>query len=228
MNLVIIFLLFSTGCVTASAQRSTFSNSIPVVFISYSPLFDQVCERTFGQKIPPVAKVEGPRRQYELIAQWQKDSPYFFNVLINRIGRGYPRKEETVSLTSCNILSVSDPVMIPLKRWLVSLGGREPLYGFSDVVFHELLHRYLSANFDINKSALIRKYQKENQQVLAHIHLMALQKMIYIDLRRNDLIKWLNHDYNELIGGDYKRAWEIVNTIESYQALVNELPLMTK
>tara|TARA_B110001454_G_C12722586_1_gene435441 strand:+ start:7359 stop:7508 length:150 start_codon:yes stop_codon:yes gene_type:complete len=47
-----------------------------------------------------------------------------------------------------------------------------------------------------------------------------------MDLKRGDLVAWLSHDYNELIGGDYKRAWEIVNTVEGYQAFVNELPLM--
>tara|TARA_B110001454_G_C12722586_1_gene435440 strand:+ start:6918 stop:7358 length:441 start_codon:yes stop_codon:yes gene_type:complete len=146
--------------------------------MSYSSLFDQVCENIFHQPILLPAKTEGHRRQIEFINQWQKDSPFFFRALVRRLGRGFIRKEETISLTSCNIPSVSDPILIPLKRWLIALGGKEPIYGFSDVVFHELLHRYLSYSYNINKSALIRKYQKENQQVLAHLHLMAVQKMI--------------------------------------------------
>ena len=220
-----VFIIFNRLRDTSSCKSD---NKRSCFYLSYSFLFDQVCEKISGQKIPLAAKAEGPKRLDEFTRQWQKDSPDFFRVLIKQTGRSFERKEETVSLTSCNIPSVSDPILIPLKRWLISLGGSEPLGGFSDVVFHELLHRFLTSNFDANKSALIKKYKNENQQVLTHLHLMALQKMIYVELKRNDLIAWLDHDYNQLIGGDYKRAWEIVDSIEGSQAFVDELPSMAR
>lgn len=203
-------------------------NQIPRIYFSYGILFDQVCEGLSKQTIPSPAKMEGSKKINEFISVWEKNSPDFFKVLLLKVGRGFKRSEESVTLTSCNVPGVSDPIIIPLKRWLVSLGGHEPMYGFSDVVFHELLHRYLASNFDANKSLLLKKYKKESPQVLAHLHLMALQKMIYTELNRQELIAWLDHDYNQLIGGDYKRAWEIVNVIEGQKVFVDELPAMIK
>lgn len=226
MQFLIISMLFLTSCATLGPANS--EPKIPKVFFSYSFLFDQVCEKMTGQTIPMAVKTEGPMRIEEFKSQWKIDSPAFFQVLTNKIGRGFVRAEETVSLTSCNIPSVSDPILIPMKRWFASLGGKEPMYGFSDVIFHELLHRYLTSNFDADKSVLIKKYKAERQQVLSHLHSMALQKMIYSDLKRTDLLKWLDRDYNELIGGDYRRAWEIVNSIEGYDVFVSELPTMLK
>lgn len=226
MPVLIISLLFLTAC--ATPVHAIPAPKTPTIYISYSFLFDQVCEKISSQKIPLAAKTEGPARLDEFVKQWRKDSPDFFRILVNRIGRGFERNEETVSLTSCDIPGVSDPILISLKRWLVSLGGHEPMYGFSDVVFHELLHRYLASNFDANKSILLKKYKNEGPQVLTHLHLMALQKMIYTELKRNDLLTWLDHDYNQLIGGDYKRAWDIVSSIESPEAFMNELSTMSK
>jgi hypothetical protein len=92
---------------------------------------------------------------------------------------------------------------------------------FIDLVFHELTHTWVSEN--LGKSKLLEKYKSEERVVKNHLHLLAVQNFIYVKLGRADLVELLARK-NRIIGGDYLRAWEIVQ-IEGYQAFMDELPV---
>lgn len=59
--------------------------------------------------------------------------------------------------------------------------------------------------------------------VREHIHLKAIQKMVYIKLERTDLLAMIDQLYRENQGPYYKHAWEIVNDIESLEVVVNDI-----
>lgn len=122
-------------------------------------------------------------------------------------------------------MSMSQPLMVNTKRFLKSYSNTEspsPIHGFVDVTFHELIHNFLDENFDPSRSILIKKYKNEDDSVLAHIHLMALQKALYNNLNRPEMIEWIEVFYKQ-IGKSYLRSWEIVNKLENYQEFVKEV-----
>lgn len=99
---------------------------------------------------------------------------------------------------------------------------------FVALLHHELLHHLLdnTEGEDFKEfSKLMQKYdallkKTENAKedsfvvstdnVLAHIHLMALQKTTYEKLGRSDLLAEAENTYLNVIGGAYAKAWEIV------------------
>jgi hypothetical protein len=117
------------------------------------------------------------------------------------------------------------PLLINGRSFLKSATHGDPNTDtyFVGVSSHELFHNFVGENLDW-PSPLIKKYQEQGEAgiVLNHLHLMALQKAIYLKLGRT-------HELDELIANDahigpgYRRAWEIVNSVEGYQPFVSEL-----
>ncbi|MGE3758063.1 MAG: hypothetical protein AB7H97_09910 [Pseudobdellovibrionaceae bacterium] len=68
---------------------------------------------------------------------------------------------------------------------------------FADLVFHELLHTWISENVKF-PTPLYNKYQNEERAVRNHLHLMALQKYIYTALNRDDLVKMIDRQYSNM------------------------------
>ncbi len=58
--------------------------------------------------------------------------------------------------------------------------------------------------------------------MLAHIHLMALQRAVYEQLGRQDLLKEAAHGYLDIIQGSYAEAWKIVDK-EGVKPFLDEL-----
>ena len=95
-------------------------------------------------------------------------------------------------------------------------------YVFISTIYHEILHNYIDSFLPKNTPLLI-KYKNEPPGVLNHLHLLALEKTIYLQLgwksKLNEIIKKDESLPNE----DYKRAWEIINKNESSEKFVSEL-----
>jgi CRISPR/Cas system endoribonuclease Cas6 (RAMP superfamily) len=103
------------------------------------------------------------------------------------------------------------------------MGARpvRPDYAFADLVFHELLHTWLVEHRPA-VTPLLTKYAAEPPPLLAHLHLMALQKHVYTQLGRTEMLAWISAQYPRM-RGVYPRAWQIVNEIEGYEAFIAEL-----
>lgn len=52
---------------------------------------------------------------------------------------------------------------------------------------------------------------------------MAIQKMVYLRLNRQDLLAMIDEEYREFCGPEYKRAWEVVNDIEGYETVIQDI-----
>lgn len=198
----------------------------PSLFMSYSGIFDQVCAQRSGYEIKSEWVREAVSRRPEFQAAWDKAAPDLVGTMIRTVGRGFKRKEMTVTLSVCNHVPISNPFLLNLRHFLESTSGERdpaPMSGFVDVVFHELIHNYLVGNFDVRKSAFMKEYRDESPSVLSHLHLMALQNSVYLKLNRPEMLKWLDTHYTKHIGGDYARAWMIVNELRGYEPFVEEL-----
>jgi hypothetical protein len=72
-------------------------------------------------------------------------------------------------------------------------------------------------------SSFRRKYADEDPVVLSHLHVMALQKFVLLKMGRVEELKHVAAGYRASKNLAYKRAWEIVDQVEDYQAFVKEL-----
>lgn len=95
---------------------------------------------------------------------------------------------------------------------------------FVSMTHHELLHSLVDniVNDKFSQSSvLLEKYKNEHFNVLAHLHLMAIQKSVNEKLNDKELIQATDQLYS-YISGDYARAWEIVR-IEGPEKFLTEL-----
>src|SRR6188472_3321239 len=100
----------------------------------------------------------------------------------------------------------------------------KPILYFQGIVFHELLHTYVNSILGWSGSTpLLTKYANEPDGVRRHLHLDAIQKLVYQKLgRAADLAAIVESD-GANFGPDYRRAWQIVNDLEDARAFAAEL-----
>jgi len=193
----------------------------PKLFFSYSYAYDDFCSPY--NPVDEVWSEEANRREQEFADLWEQDAPQFFKQLFAEFGKGFSRQEYTATLSVCpGKPSYSNPIVLKINPYLKSFKPEmpmRPLFTFSDLVFHELLHTWIVEN--LKSSALLKKYVNEEQSVRNHLHLMAVQILIYKGLGRQDLLAWLEMQYPRM-RGPYSRAWEIVNQ-EGYEVFIEEL-----
>lgn len=172
-------------------------------------------------------KKELDKQLPDLMKAWEHNSSLFFEQLFSYFGRGFKNLKRTASLYLSHNASYGSNRFLILglrhyldpKDWSNDLSKQDH---FCDLVFHELLHVWVDDNIRTD-SFLRTKYCKERADVLDHIHLMALQKMIYLNLNRHDLIDAIDRAYRNFSTKDYQRAWEIVNDIEGYETVIQDI-----
>lgn len=195
----------------------------PKLFFSYSFLYDDICAG--NNPVDDQWAAEASAREGEFAALWEAQAPVLMGALISEFGRGFTRKEMSVTLSVCPAAaSLSNPLVLNVSRFMKSYMQQYPVrpdFAFVDLLFHELLHTWVVEGWP-ESSALLAKYKDESRSVRNHLHLMAVQKLIYLKLGRQDLLQWIGSNYSRMPGG-YGRAWDIVNRIEGHEAFVAEL-----
>jgi hypothetical protein len=220
MKLLFAFVVLLSGVAHAE------SPVLPTLFFEYSWLYDSVCSNTPERKIDPAWADEAKRRTPEFTATWSQAGPVLFGKVFEMFGRGFQRKEFTATLSVCPAPSYSNPLILNVTRFLRSYMGTRPVRSndsFNDLVFHELLHTWLSENLGF-PTPLIQKYENEEPTVRSHLHLMAMQKYIYSNLNRQDLLNLIDSQYQNMPVPAYNRAWKIVSQIEGYEPFIAEIP----
>jgi hypothetical protein len=118
--------------------------------------------------------------------------------------------------------------MINMRPYLVATakGPVIPLRVFSNTVFHETLHRYVAECLDMlpaRSTPLLEKYRSDPPGVLNHLHLFAIETMVYRKLgREKDLDVIIAFAQTLKSGALLKRAREIVAE-EKPDSFVREL-----
>lgn len=159
----------------------------------------------------------------EINKEWDKNGAALLTATTQLFNIPFTRKELSVNFIACNtaFMGMSYPLTISLHQFLKSTtDAPRSLTYLNLVIYHELLHRYLYADIPTPKDTppLLKKYESEGRVVLAHLHLLAIQKYVYHSLGRDAEFE----EELERLSGDYKRAWEIVSA-EGYMAFVNEI-----
>lgn len=162
-----------------------------------------------------------------LLSSWNQQAPMLFGAVFSCFNCGFKQKNRTSIITLGNSWSYGSKsfLILGLFYYLDSVPWKSSITkedAFAMLVFHELLHIWVDDNVG-NKSALLTKYGNEHLHVREHIHLMAIQKMVYHKLNRPDMIQELDESYRKFSMAEYRRAWEIVNDIEGYKTVIQDI-----
>ena len=196
---------------------------VQLVF-GYVP-FDQSCERWRNTKIEPQWYEELKTKIKALQDYWDQEAPMLLEATIAEITKPFRYKEMLATLTLCPIQSMSRPLLINIRPFLDGPTQQQsrPLFLFSALVFHELLHTYVIEARSPGISALLERYKSEEPVVKNHLHLMAVMKMVYLKLGREEQLQQIIEKDRDIGNPAYGRAWQIVNDIEGHDAFVHEL-----
>ena len=225
MSIFSIFVINVDNCATAQSQISYPKLTFKYDWRSY--LIDAVGRLYFKTTVNAGYRNQLTKQLPLFTKVWQQNAPLLFNEIFSVFKRGFKQNKRTA------IVYLSHNASYGSKRFLV-LGLRYYLDSeswnlaatrqdvFVDLVFHELLHVWVDENIG-DKSQLLAKYRNEHQDVREHLHLMALQKMVYLKINRPDMLAMIDHSYRTLASPEYRRAWEILNDIEGYEIVINDI-----
>src|SRR5215216_5854111 len=134
-------------------------------------------------------------------------------------------------LTVCpSVSSKSDPLLLNVRLWMSGAEMPQPLWVFSLLTYHELMHHYVRPI--LTSSELLKKYPAEPPATRQHLHVLALEKLALVKLGKQAELKYWDAEYRSGYFAQslpaYKRAWEIVNDIEGYEAFIRELSSIPK
>jgi hypothetical protein len=196
---------------------------VPLVF-GYLP-FDQSCEQWRNTKIERQWYEELKTKIKAFQDYWDQEAPLLLATAISTINKPFPYQEILATLTLCPIRSMSRPLLINVRPFLDGPTQQRPrpMFLFSALLFHELLHTYVIGALPQGQSLLLERYKGEEPVVKNHLHLMAVMKMVYLQLDREGQLQQIIEKDREIDNPAYERAWQIVNDIEGYQAFVQEL-----
>jgi hypothetical protein len=215
--------LIACVLVTATGAFGEQYPHVQLVF-GYVP-FDQSCERWRNTKIEPQWYEELKTKIKAFQDFWDHEASMLLATTIAVINKPFPYKEMLATLTLCPIQSMSKPLLINIRPFLDGPTQQKPrpMFLFSALLFHELLHTYVIGAHSQGASALLGRYKHEDSTVKNHLHLMAVMKMVYLKLDREEQLQQIIKRDSEIDNPAYRRAWQIVNEIEGHDAFVQEL-----
>ena len=224
-RLALVIFAIGIFCSTpAVAQRANY----PEVSFEYSPIFDVTCAEVTKQAVEPAAITELNDRLDSFRDSWRKEAPQLFKATVKVTKVPFQFRETRAALSLCRgFSSMSNPLLINVRFFLVATRGENvvPMTQFSNLIFHEVLHRYVSERIKGlpgTTTPLLTKYRDEPLFVRNHLYLFAIMDEVYRQLgRQKDLDAVIAWEQTVKSAPITKRAREIV-AIEGAENLIRE------
>lgn len=188
--------LCSALLVATCTVTSALDAQVPVVDILYPPggsLLDRLCKHDLNVPVDEKELQAAVQQRSDFQKQWDVEGPSYINAAVGEIGLEFPYREMQATLTVCLPASTSVPLIVDVRPFLPSTIKSSPAWEFPEIVFHELMHSYISPVYA--GSALMKKYRDEPATTKYHLHVMAIEKMTFLKLNRPDRLKVIDHDY---------------------------------
>jgi hypothetical protein len=220
-NSALLFLILGLVCSNASALEAGY----PLIYFQYSPAYDSKYCPT-AHEITPEWVASAQTVVSSLQSAWDLEAPVLLGAVAKTI-RPFRTRGEIAGLFLCrDLVSFSYPLFISAWPFIPeAMNGKPlPLSHIKFITFHEVLHRFVTENLDPSApTPLLKKYSEEAPNVRDHLHVMAIQKLVYLQVDPSgESLKQLLA-YERGYGKDYQRAWEIVNGPQGHEAFVQEL-----
>ena len=197
----------------------------PAVVVSYDQTLDGMCSLVRGSAVKQEWKTELIRRLPDFEAQWAALGPKLMATTEKITGKQFTQKEITARPTLCDVPSDAYLGVVVNMRYALASFTPDPVplrYKVA-VLFHEILHKFLDDHMP-NPSRLLGEHHGEAQRVRNHLHLLALEKAVYLELGLAPQLQEIIDIDGRLPDGAYKKAWEIVNrTDNEYLKYVHEI-----
>ena len=219
----LLFVVLS--CSTAFVEAQV---SYPEVTLKYSAIFDPPCAEMTNQPIDPEAVKELQSRVSFFQEYWRKDAPQLLGTVPSVTGVPFRFRETRAALVLCRFPSMSIPLIINMRPYVSAIVKEQitPLPVFSNTIFHEVLHRFVDDCIKAlpgGTTPLLEKYRTEPPVVRNHLHLYAIEQLVYQKLGREKDEEAAVADEQRLKSGvSLKRAREIV-AAEKADNFVREL-----
>lgn len=233
----------------AIAALAPSANSLPTLSFVHSGLIERYCASTSTVKPDEHVLAEIDEKMPEFRAAWAAEGPKLMAANVAATGRPYLFRETVATLHACRDMpSYSAPFLLAVAQFTatgaslapVAIAGLErngsrvaapaspglpPMSGFTYLVWHESTHRYINDIIDQlpgRTTPLLTKYATEDGVALSHLHLFALEQIVYRRLGREK--EWAERNARLRARGfkSAVRAVDIVG-IETAERLVAEL-----
>jgi hypothetical protein len=215
--------LFFTAVIAGGQSTS------PDVTLRYTPLFDTACGDATKRPVEPEAATELRSRMESIRALWSKEGPQLLGAVPSVTGIPFRFHEASATLILCSGFpnGMSAPLLINMRIYLTATSKGSPvaMIDFTNALFHELLHRYVGDCLGMPSriTPIMAKYKTEPQSVPNHLHLYAIEGLVYRKLgREKDLAVSIAAEQTLKEAPTLKRAREIVAT-EGAENLIREL-----
>src|SRR5262245_2712241 len=187
--------LIVASLLTVISVRAVASQG-PTVDVLYPPggsLLDRLCTSDFKMAVDDKNVQAAVQMRAEFQRLWDTEGPAYVDVAIAEVGLDFPYREVQATLTVCLPASTSVPLVVDVKSFLPTASKPTPSWEFAEVLFHELMHTYVSRVY--GSSALMKKYQNEPPTTRFHLHVMAIERMTLLKMNRPDQLAAIDHDY---------------------------------
>ena len=210
--LISTLLLFSPAFV--AAQQTAY----PDITFEYSPFFAAPCTAVTKQPVEVEAIKELESRLDSFREHWRKDAPQLLGATVKLTGVKFQFRETKAALHLCRDFgSMSLPLLFQMRYFLKATEGEQArsMADFSNLVFHETLHRYVTEQIRTlpdKTTPLLTKYRDESLPIRSHLHLYAIMNEVYRKLdRQKDLESAIAFEQTLKTASTHKRAREIVD-----------------
>jgi hypothetical protein len=203
-------------------------SGIPNVSFDHAQVFDRRCAQLLHDTIPAAAFKELDELMVSLHARWAREGPKLLSGVVQITGRKFEFPESRFAATLCTFGSVSFPPIIDMRPFIKSTakGDVESEAVFETVIMHEVLHHYVDDRLDPwpgGISPLLTKYKDESATVRNHLHLFAIETLLYSRLNMDSYLAESIVSENKLGPAPaFQRARAIVDR-ETPRAFVKEL-----
>jgi hypothetical protein len=160
------------------------------VKIEYSEMFDRAFAQAAKEPASEEAMRERKRRLPELRSSWESGGPVRLQETAILVGKPFLFRETVATLIASRLPSMSLPLIINGRPYLNTTGKRgavTPRAVFTQVVFHEVLHRYVHDLISARPNAttpLLERCSTETAHVRNHLHVAAIEILVARRLKR--------------------------------------------
>jgi len=232
--LLLLALAIGIGPVTKLQAQSrsrgiTTGPDVPAVKIEYSALLDDSCSQSTNRPLDAdlVAHVAAMLQVYR--AQWAARGPELLRTESEVAGQPFAYHEAFPAIITCDLPSISFPLILNARLFRAGrAAGSEPgeMAVFVNVLWHEMSHRFvhdIRDRFPGRMTPLLSKYSTEPPVVINHLHLYAIEQLVYRRLGMQQDLEFMRTIQRQpRHAAVFERAQEIVAK-EGAEAFVQEL-----
>ncbi|MCZ6764405.1 MAG: hypothetical protein O7C63_05660 [Alphaproteobacteria bacterium] len=206
------------------AASSAAAQTSPSVLYRYGSGIDARCNGPADSQTVSQDQADALRaRMPALQRAWDRQGPALLDAASSITGKRFAERGVVASFVFCRRFgSLAVPLLVDANLAVGFGFGAQPSFIITDIVFHELLHSLLLDHYPLFIGGpLARKYANEKPRVRGHLHLFALQSVVYRALGRDDVLADVIATSSRF-GDTNRRAWQIV-VAEGAEAFVAEL-----